>query len=261
MAGDRKKPRLLSMLRRTTRSAEGTPRPSSEAEGAVWLAHERALLRARESSEAAQRLATSIARQRGAVDVSTDRMRVVASRAQEVQGGFARVVDAFERLALVALNAGLEGARLGEAQGRALLLVGDEVRAHATRGSDTARELAVGLGELAAEMGQLHVQLGQARDTSAESAQEAARTAGTSAEVEKSLEELTGSLRKATGTDPDTVRLMTEAGEHARALVAALGSARPKVPRGLLLGTMRPVLEPLVRLLAEDSDDEDEVKG
>ena len=78
------------------------------------------------------------------MDAVADRTRALSSRAAELQAGFARVLDAFERLGLVALNAGLEGARLGEAEGRQLGLVSDEVRAQSSRGGDAARELGAG---------------------------------------------------------------------------------------------------------------------
>ena len=42
---------------------------------------------------------------------------------------------------MVALNAGLEGARAGESQGRALLLLSEEIRANVVRGADAASEL------------------------------------------------------------------------------------------------------------------------
>ncbi len=255
MPSEKSKPRFLSLLRRTARSAKDSVGSRGADENAVWLAHERASSRARDSSEAAARLASSIAKQRGSVDAAADRMRLVSGRAQELASAAGRVVDGFERLGLVGLNAGLEGARLGENAGRALLLVADEVRAYATRGSETSRELSTALGDLGTELSQLHSQLGQARDASGDVAQEAARTAGATADVEKALGDLSEKLRKSTGSDPETVKAVAEAAEHARALVTALGTLSGKVPRGLLVGALRPVLDPLARLLAEDDDD------
>lgn len=261
MSSDKSKPRFLSILRRTARSAKDSALNRGADENAVWLAHERARARARDSGDAAAKLASSIAKQRGSVDAVTDRTRLVSGRAQELASAAARVVDGFERLGLVGLNAGLEGARLGENAGRALLLVADEVRAYATRGSEASRELSTSLGDLGAELSQLHGQLGLARDMSGDVAQEAARSAGATADVEKALDELSERLRKSTGSDPEMVRAVAEASEHARALVAALGTLSGKVPRGLLVGALRPVLEPLARLLAEEDDDGESARG
>ena len=100
------------------RRVHGGERSTAD-DSALWSAHERALVRARDAGAAAQRIASSAARQRASMDAVADRARALSSRAAELQGGFARVVDAFERLGSVALNAGLEGARLGESRGAA----------------------------------------------------------------------------------------------------------------------------------------------
>jgi len=252
MAGDKSKS-FLSLLKRTARTAQATVGGRNAGdETALWLLHERAVASARDSGEAAQRLASSLAKQRGSVDSVSDRVRALSGRAQELAPSVARAGDTFERLGLVALNAGLEGARLGETAGRALLLVSDEVRGYAVRGGDGAREVAGTLRELATELSQLHAQLGATRDASNDVAHEAARTAGASAEVEKVLGEMGERLKRATGSDPDTARAVAEAAEHARALVAVLATLSGRVPRGLVASALRPVLEPLARILSEE---------
>ena len=86
-------------------------------DGALWGAHQRASAAVREASDAAQRIASHIAKQRAVVDSLGDRTRGVGTRSAELTTGFSRMKEAFERLELVALNAGLEGARLGEGGG------------------------------------------------------------------------------------------------------------------------------------------------
>ncbi|MDP9151543.1 MAG: hypothetical protein M3O36_16605, partial [Myxococcota bacterium] len=181
-----------------------------------------------------------------------DRARALASRAGEVQTGFARVVDAFERLGLVALNAGLEGARHGEGEGRQLALVGEEVRGHAGRGGEAARELAAALSQITGELAQLEGQIAQAQSVVAEVTQDSARAAGAASDAESALVDVGDRVKKATGTDPETVRAIAEAGERSRALVASLASMSGKVPRALLVGALGPIIEPLSRLLAEE---------
>jgi methyl-accepting chemotaxis protein len=257
MAGDPKR-RFLSMLRRTAKSAQSTMGARNAAEeNALWSAHERALTSTKDGGASSQRLSSHVARQRGAIDAVADRARAAATRTQELAASMARVADAFDKLSLVALNAGLEGARLGESAGRALLLVADEVRTHAARGSETTREVTSSSGEIAGELSQFGTYVSQARDTTADVAQEAARVAGACSEVESALLDLGEKLRKSTGSDAETVRAIAEAGENARALVSSLSSLSGKVPKSLLLGALRPVLEPLARLLAEDDGDEE----
>lgn len=252
------KQRWLRLLRRTAKGARGLGERSTADESALWGAHERAIARSRDAGAAAQRIATGAARQRGAVDVVADRARVVASRTGEAQAGIARIVDSFERLGIVALNAGLEGARMGEAEGRQLALVGEEVRGHASRGGDAARALGEAIAQLAAEVAQLEAQAAQAQGVVADVTQESARAAGAASDAEAAIVEVGERVRKATGSDPEAVRAVAEASERARALVASLSALSGKVPRGLLVGALRPVLEPLARILA---DEEPEASG
>jgi methyl-accepting chemotaxis protein len=252
MKNDRPKRRLFRLLRRTVQSGASVSGRSAADENALWLAHERALAGARDAGEAAQRVASSLAKQRGAVDAVADRARTAAGRAQELITSCSRITDTFERLGLVALNAGLEGARIGDATGQSLTMVGDEVRAHAGRGTEAARELATMLSEVSAELTQLNASLERAREAQVEVAQEATRAGGAASDAERALAELGERLRKATGNDPETIRAIADATEHARALVTALGALSGKVPQSLVVAALRPMLEPLVRLLADD---------
>ena len=95
-------------------------------------------------------------------------------------------------------------------------------------------------------------------------AQEAGRLAASCSDAESALVDIGEKLRKATGSDPETARAISQAAEHARALVTALTQISGKAPRGLVVGTLRPMLEPLVRLLdseGDDADDTDEGRG
>jgi len=251
------KQRLLRLLRRDAKASRATGERSTADESALWSAHERALLRTRDAGAAAQRIASTASRQRTAFDAVADRTRALSSRAAEVQAGFAHVVDAFERLGLIALNAGLEGARLGEAEGRQLALVSDEVRGHSARGGDAARELASGLGQVAAELGQLESHIAQAQGVVAEVAQDSARTAGAASDAESALVDIGERVKKTTGSDPEAVRAVAEASERGRALVASLAILSGKVPRRQLVNALRPMLDSLARLLAEGEPEEE----
>lgn len=250
--------RLFRLLRRASKGSRGAGDRATADVTALWSAHERALVRARDAGAAAQRIASSAARQRASIDAVADRMRALASRAGEVQAGFARVIDAFERLALVALNAGLEAARLGETEGRQLGLVSDEVRSHSARGAEAARELGTGLGQLTSYLGQLESNVAQAQGVLSEVTQESARALGAASDAESALVDIGERVKKATGSDPETVRAIAEASERARGLVTSLSALSGKVPRAMLAAALRPALEPLERLLTEGGPDEDE---
>lgn len=255
MAGTEDKPkrRLFRLLRRGAREGVTGGRSAVE-ESALWSSHERASAAVRESGEAAQRIASHVAKQRGLVDALADRARGASARSTDLSGSFTRLRETFARLELVALNAGLEGARLGEGPGQALGLVSDEVRAQTTRGSEACRELGLALGEIGSELAQVHSSLDRAREASAEVAQEAARVGGASADAERALLEMGERLRSTTGSDPETARAIADATEHARSLVAALASLSGKAPQAVVITALRPVLEPILRLLEGDED-------
>lgn len=252
---DEEKPkrRLFRLLRRGTR-APGTIERAPMEESALWSSHDRAVGAVRESGESAQRIASHVAKQRGLVDSLADRARSVSGRSADLSASFGRLKDTFARLELVALNAGLEGARMGEGPGHALGLVSDEVRAQATRGTEACRELSVSLGEIGSELLQVHANLDRAREASAEVAQEAARASGASADAERALVEMSERLRTTTGSDPETARTIAEAAEHAKALVAALTTLNGKAPQAVILAALRPMIEPIVRMLGGDDE-------
>ena len=85
--------------------------------------------------------------------------------------------ESFERLNIVALNAGLEGARLGEAAGKPLSLVSEEVRAQAERGGESvARDRALARGVLARDL-RAHARFDDARGHGADVTQQASAAA------------------------------------------------------------------------------------
>jgi len=254
MPADPPSQRLLRLLRRTSKNSRAAVTRSPIDDGALWSAHERALVRARDAGSAAQRIGGTAGRYRVTVDTLADRVHTAALRSSELQAAFARIVDAFDRLGLVALNAGLEGARLGEAEGRQLALVSDEVRAQSLRGADVARELVTGVGSLATELTQIEASLGQAQVVIAELTQDAARAAGAASDSESALLDMGERVKKTTGSDPEAVRALADASERARALMTALASLSGKVPRALLVTALRPVLDPVVRLLIDDDE-------
>src|SRR5580698_2404178 len=81
MPQDPPKQRLLRLLRRTTKGARALGERTTADESALWSAHERALVRARDAGSAAQRIASSAARQRASIDAVADRARGLGSGA------------------------------------------------------------------------------------------------------------------------------------------------------------------------------------
>lgn len=253
---DKPKRRLFRLLRRSAKASSIGVRRTVIEESALWGAHQRASSAVRETGDAAQRIASNVVKQRGVVDALADRARGVSARSQDLSAGFTRLTETFARLELVALNAGLEGARLGEGPGLALGLVSDEIRVQAARGSEACRELGAALDEIGSELSHVHSSLDRAREASAEVAQEAVRVEGAAVDAERALADMADRLEKTTGTDPETARAIAEATDHARSLVAALGALNARVPQAFVVNALRPVLDPLLRLLEGEDEPE-----
>jgi len=252
--GDKPKRRVFRLFRRSTDRATSSSEAGVVEESALWKTHQRASQAVRETGEGAQRLAAHVAKQRSVVDALAERARGASARTTDLAQSFRRLQEGFSRLELVALNAGLEGARFGEGPGQALGLVAEEVRSQSTRGSQACRELATSLGEIGGELGHVHTSLERVREGSAEAGQEASRLGSAAADAERALVEMGERLKNNTGTDPETARAVTEAIEHARALVAALAVVTAKAPRTVVASALAPVLEPVLRLLEGDDE-------
>jgi methyl-accepting chemotaxis protein len=244
----------MEVLRRTAGVGGDDGERGSSAtleDAALWGAHEQAGQALAEAGARAERVAAGAARLRPTIEAAAERASLVAARSEGLGAGAARVQESFERLGVVALNAGLEGARSAEPHGRALLLLSDEIRAHVTRGAEAAEELGRAVDELATESGEVRRQIERARGEAGEIGQEAAHLHAASQQAVKALDDLGARLRKATGIDPEMARLVAAASEHARGLMTALSALATAAPGRPVLGALRPVMAPLSKLLGE----------
>ncbi|HEY4117409.1 MAG TPA: hypothetical protein VGM56_06115 [Byssovorax sp.] len=255
--------RWMDVLRRTTGvGAEGRQPSGALEDAALWAAHEQAARALEDAGARAERVAASLARQRAVVEGASERASLVASRAEALGVGVARVHEAFERLGVVALNAGLEGSRVAEPQGRALLLLSEEVRANVARGADAARQLAASVDELTTEAGIVRRDVERSRAEVADVGQDAAQLRAGAEQAAKALDELAQRLKRATGIDPEVARAVSLASDHARGLMTALSSLSAAGAPQAVAVALRPVIVPLARLLGEldpgdDGDDGD----
>ena len=220
-------------------------------DAALWRAHEQAAKSLEDSGARAERLAAAVARQRGLIEGAAERANLVAARSEGLSTSSARVTEAFERLGVVALNAGLEGARVAEPQGRALLLLSEEIRANVRRGADAAEQLSRVVEEISGEAAEVRRQLERSRLEVSDVVQEAAQLQASAHQAEHSLEDLAGRLRRATGVDPEMARAVALASEHARGLMTALSTLSTAAHAAPAMGALRPMIGPLARLLGE----------
>jgi methyl-accepting chemotaxis protein len=246
---DEKSPRrLLSLLRRRPKVAEGA-RDSNT----LWLAYERALLGVRQMTEANQSLSATLARQRSIIDSGVDRVRAAHARTDELRSELRGIADALDKLLVLSMNASLEGARQGE--GSPLQLIGEEVRSHARRGLDALEELRTSTRELGVSADEILRLLEQSKEASVSLFSDVGRAGTAASSVERTLGEVRDALRRTTGTDPETMKVLGEASEHAKALVTSLSTLSGKLPKSLIASVLRPTIEPLLSMLVGDDED------
>jgi len=235
------------MLRRTA-GLGGAERADLE-DAELWTAHGHASRAMGEVERHAERVAATAARQRAQVDAAVESARGLVGRADAAGAGVRRVREILERLDVVALNAGLEGARSNEPAGRGLMLVSEELRAQVGRGVDAVKEVEGVLGQAAGGLAEIGERLDRTQRDGAELGEEAARLKSAAQESRTGLAEIESRLRKATGLDPETARLITIAGDHARGLASSL-SALEGAQGGEAFRALGPLLAPLAKLLA-----------
>src|SRR5437868_1153877 len=131
-----------------------------------------------------------------------------------------------------AASAQRTGTRASAADQNALWLAHERAMTSTRAVAEAAQRVA---SSCAKQRGGLVGRLEEARNPGAEASGEAARAQAASSEAERALGDVQNRLRKATGSDPEIVHAVTEAAEHARALVASLGTLTGRVPRSLLL--------------------------
>lgn len=239
-------------LLRSLRKDSGTEaRSILEAETGLWSAHQSASAGSTSALEACAQVATASARQRKVLEALLETARSARARADEAAPAATRLGDALDRLRLVALNLGLEGARVSDSAGRALTAVSDEIRAWVDRSAEALSDLQGAIEELRPASGRVIDHAEQLRQIEADIANGAARTQAGAQQAAQSLEELGRWASKLSETDPETARVLSRAADHARALVADLSELQTAARGEIARSVLEPIIDPLTRLIAE----------
>jgi chromosome segregation ATPase len=215
----------------------------------LWVAEEQIARSIADAEKVTERLAATAARHRSGVEAIKEKSNDFQGRTRSVSSELHELSSTLDKLSVVALNAGLEGARNVEGNGRALSLVSDELRTHLGRAGDALRTLQHELGGLQGAIEELGSRIDAATRDAQEVGQDAVQLKGVLQAGASSIGELESRLRKATGLDPEVAKLVSAAGLHAKGLVSALtgldGRGATEATRSL-----GPALAPVMRLLS-----------
>lgn len=254
--------RWVDMLREAVDAARGGPTAGTGAldDALLFRAHEDAVTAADMALSLSQTAGASATQQRSAVEAAADATQSLQSRAREAKLSLSRARDALEQIRIVALNAGLEGARLGDPVGKPLVLVAEEVRTQVGRTLGSLEDHGETLDQMDREHEKLRDQVGDIQQRSADLARDLLQAQASQRDVSAALGEMADRLRVVTRTDPETAKMVAQAADHARELIGSLSSLASKPHRTALLGALAPALRPLSRVLRDlyrsDLDDD-----
>lgn len=245
--------RIFVSLREAVRGARdvaGSARTTLD-QALLFSKHDQASQAAAQSLRSAQAAGATAAQQRSALDAASDHARLLVARGRDIRGSAQQVGDALERAKLVALNSGLEGARLGEPAGKAMVAAADELRSVIGRASGALEEHLSLVTQIEREREKLRDQVEQAKQSASALGDELLRAQTTQRDAVSSLEELGKGLEHSTGTDREVARIVATAADHARGLLEALSALSNRPQRGAVVRALRPTLLPLLRLMRE----------
>ncbi len=241
----------LDVLRQLGRQGPGEPDDRVEAEARLWQSHEQAAAATKEVLDASARASGAAVRQRKLIDAMGEAGRNASGRADEIAPTLGRLSEALDRLRLVGLNVGLEAARLADPAGRALSTVADEVRSLVERGLEALQDAQGVVDEIRPSLSQVVARVEQLREADSELGVELGRAQNLAQEATTRINDLGEAARKLSETDPETARSLARAAEHARGLVAELTELRGEAQHRLARRLLRPVVEPLLRVLTD----------
>lgn len=244
---------IRSLVKKTLRGRRWAKRSSHAAldDALLYRAHERAERAADLAMRSSQAAGAHAAQQRAALDAAADGVGALVQRARDARADAQRAREALEQIRLVALNAGLEGARMGETPGKPLVLVSEELKSHVRRALDALGDHGTVLDLMDGERDKVRAQVEAAQQRSADLARELLAAQAAQKDVTQALDDVGDRIKHVTRTDPETARMVAEAADHARALAASLSSLTDKPHAASLLGALAPTLAPLLELLRE----------
>jgi methyl-accepting chemotaxis protein len=224
-------------------------------QGARILAALEAVKTAAAYTLANQKQASSLAaRQHTELEAVQEAGQKLGARGRDIRNSLQLLRESVDRAKLTALNAGLEGARLGEPVGKALVVMGDEVRNVLARAVDALEEHATLLAEVDRDRDRCLADLERVSEVNREVRSELAHGQEQSQLTAALLGELRTDLGEVFGTDPEAARILANSAEQVKALANSLLELSQRSPLGV--NGLRELLDPLLSLVATPRDTE-----
>lgn len=193
-----------------------------------------------------------VVRQHNDLDTLHEAGQRLSARGRDIRNSLLLLRESIDRAKLTALNAGLEGARLGEPVGKALVVMGDEVRNLLARALDALEEHASLLAEADRERERCLSDLARIGEGARELSGTLIRAEEQSGLTGALLAEVHTDLAEAFGTDPEAARILANSESQVKSLADSLLDLSQRSPLGV--AALRELLEPLLSLVATSAD-------
>jgi methyl-accepting chemotaxis protein len=231
----------------------GTKPELSALQGARILAALEAAKSAATRVNSEQRSASAaLRRQQAELEAVQEAGHKTGERGRDVRNSLQLLRESVERAKLSALNAGLEGARLGDPVGKALVVMGDEVRNLLARAADALEEHTSLLLEVERERERAQLDLLRINDSARLTSSAFGRSEEQSQLTCALLAELRTDLGGLLGTDTEAARVLAETAGQVQIIAASLrGLAEHSALNGPAL---RELLAPLLALVPRAED-------
>jgi len=181
-----------------------------------------------DAEQASGQAQAQAARQAAEIEALLEGGERLALRGRDLRASVQELRDTLERGRLSTLNAALEGARLGEVAGRALMSMTEEVRSALGRSADVLDDHATRVAELERERERLVLALGPLADAARAVANEVTRAAERNRSQQGALSELAVELRQQLGVDPELGGLVARASQEAANLLDTLAALQAR---------------------------------
>jgi hypothetical protein len=179
---------------------------------------------AADAEQASGQAQAQAARQAAEIEGLLEGGERLALRGRDLRASVQELRDTLERGRLSTLNAALEGARLGEVAGKALMAMTEEVRSALGRSADVLDDHATRVAELERERERLVLALGPLADAARAVASEVTRAAERNRSQRDALSELAAEMREQLGVDPELGGLVARAAREAAEFLDTLAA-------------------------------------
>ncbi|MEP7050088.1 MAG: methyl-accepting chemotaxis protein [Pseudomonadota bacterium] len=194
----------------------------------------------------------ALRRQQAELEAVQEAGQKAGERGRDVRNSLQLLRESVDRAKLSALNAGLEGARLGDPAGKALVVMGDEVRNLLARAADALDEHTALLLEVDGDRERAHLDLVRVNDSTRLNSSAFGRAAEQSQLTCALLAELSTDMGGVFGTNAAAGRLLAEAADQVQIMADSLQNLRQRAPLGV--PELRELLAPLLALVPHEED-------